>query len=76
MGNERLLRLKTGALDETRKLFGIFVYLWVLLSLFSLHKALVLNDESLIYHQGLLLSMHWPWQRSCWSQRFFISETI
>src|ERR1700730_15166289 len=55
MVNERLLRLKMGAIDETRKLFGIFIYLWVLLSLFSLHKALVLNDESLIYHQGYAL---------------------
>jgi len=55
MMNERLLRLKTGAIDETRKLFGIFIYLWVLLSLFSLHKALVLNDESLIYHQGFAI---------------------
>ncbi|MGB6698295.1 MAG: DUF1810 domain-containing protein [Methylocella sp.] len=55
MANERLLRLKTGAIDETRELFGIFIYLWVLLSLVSLHKALVLNDESLIYHQGFAL---------------------
>lgn len=52
MANERLLRMKIGAIDETRKLFGIFIYLWVLLSLFSLHKALILHDESLIYHQG------------------------
>src|SRR3984893_18013259 len=55
MVNERLLRLKTGAIDETRKLFGIFFYLWVLLSLFSLHKALILNDESLMYHQGFAI---------------------
>ncbi len=55
MVSERLLRLKTGAFDETRKLCGIFIYLWVLLSLFSLHKALVLNEESLIYHQGFAL---------------------
>ncbi|MGH6845967.1 MAG: DUF1810 domain-containing protein [Methylocella sp.] len=55
MVNERLLRLKTGAIEETRKLFEIFIYLWVLLSLFSLHKALVLNDESLIYHQGFAI---------------------
>ena len=32
MVNERLLRLKTGAIDESKKLFGIFIYLWVLLS--------------------------------------------
>jgi uncharacterized protein (DUF1810 family) len=55
MVSERLLRLKTGAIDETRELFGIFIYLWVLLSVFSLHKALVLNDESLIYHQGFAI---------------------
>ncbi len=55
MANERLLRLKTRAIDETRELFWIFIYLWVLLSLFSLHKALVLNEESLIYHQGFAL---------------------
>jgi len=52
MVNERLLRLKTGAIDEAKKLFGIFIYLWVLLSLFSFHKALVLNEENLIDHQG------------------------
>jgi uncharacterized protein (DUF1810 family) len=55
MGNERLLRLKTGAIDESRELFGIFIYFWVLLSVFSLHKALVLNEESLIFHQGFAL---------------------
>src|ERR1700730_12838247 len=55
MMNERLVRLKSGAIDETRKLFGIFIYLWVLLSLFSLHKALILNEESLIYNQGFAL---------------------
>src|ERR1700730_5776318 len=55
MVSARLLRLKTGAIDETRELFGIFIYLWVLLSLFSLHKALVLNEESLVYHQGFAL---------------------
>jgi hypothetical protein len=52
MSDGRLNRLKSGAIDETKKLFGIFLYFWILLSLFSLHKALVLNDESLVYHQG------------------------
>jgi biotin carboxyl carrier protein len=55
MVNDRLHRLKTGAIDETRKLFGIFIYLWVLLSLFSFHKALVLHEEYLIYDQGFAL---------------------
>jgi HlyD family secretion protein len=55
MVHERLHRLQTGAIKETRKLFWIFLYLWVLLSLFSFHKALILNEESLIYHQGFAL---------------------
>ena len=55
MVHDQLHHLKTGAIDETRKLFGIFIYFWVLLSLFSFHKALVLNEENLIYHQGFAL---------------------
>ena len=55
MVNDQLRRVRTGAIDETRKLFGIFIYLWVLLSLFSFHKALVLNEEYLIYDQGFAL---------------------
>jgi biotin carboxyl carrier protein len=55
MVNDRLRRLRTGAIDETRKLFWIFIYLWVLLSLFSFHKALVLNEEYLIYDQVFAL---------------------
>jgi hypothetical protein len=55
MMNERLSRVKTGAIDETRKLFWIFLYLFVLLSLFSFYKALILNEETLIYHQGFAL---------------------
>ena len=38
MVNDQLHHLKTGAIDETRKLFGIFIYFWVLLSLFSFIK--------------------------------------
>jgi len=63
---KRPLRLKTGAINETRKLFGvnmpIFIYLWVLLSLFSFREALVSNEQSLIYHQGFALinALAWP----------------
>ena len=48
-------RMKTAAFDETRKLFWIFLYLWVLLGLFSFQKALILNEENLIFHQGFTL---------------------
>ena len=55
MVNDRLRRLKTGAIEETKKLFGISIYFWVLLSLFSFHKALVLKEEYLLYDQGFAL---------------------
>lgn len=55
MASDRLHRLQTKAIEETRKLFGIFLYLWVLLSLFSFHKALVLKDEYELYDQGFAL---------------------
>jgi HlyD family secretion protein len=55
MANDRLHRLKSGAIEETRKLFWIFLYLWVLLSLLSLHKGLVLKEEYLLYDQGFAL---------------------
>jgi RND family efflux transporter MFP subunit len=55
MMNETLNRLKTRAIDEARKLFWIFLYLFVLLSLFAFYKALILNEQTLIYHQGFAL---------------------
>jgi hypothetical protein len=55
MDNDRVRRLKTTAVGEAKNLFGIFVYLWILLSLFSLHKALLLHQESLTYQQGFAL---------------------
>src|SRR5580704_7387338 len=47
MVSERLRRLKTGAIDETRELFGIFIYLWVLLSLFSHQGFAIINALAL-----------------------------
>jgi hypothetical protein len=55
MVNERLDRLKAGAIDETKKLFGVFVYLWVLFTLFSIHKAFIFNEDILTYQQGFAL---------------------
>jgi hypothetical protein len=55
MVSDRLHHLKAKAIEETKSLFWIFLYLWVLLSLFSFHKALVLKEEYLIYDQGFAL---------------------
>ena len=55
MVSERLGRLKAGAVDETKKLLGVFLYLWILLTLFSLHEALIFNEDVLTYQQGFAL---------------------
>src|SRR5215467_6374884 len=48
----QLSSLKEKGVREARKLFWIFAYLWVLLGLFALHRAIVLNEPNLFYHQG------------------------
>ncbi len=52
---ERLYRIKTGAIEEARKMFRIFIYLWVFLSVLALHKAFVLSEDILTYQQGFAL---------------------
>ena len=47
---EHLNRVKQHGLSEIRKLFWIFLYLWVLLCLFSGHKSLVLNEQHAFFH--------------------------
>jgi hypothetical protein len=59
MLNERFNRIKQKGIEEARKLFWIFVYLWALLSLFAVHKALVLNEPSLFYHGGFAVINAW-----------------
>ena len=59
MVNDRLGRLKALAIDETRKLFQIFLYIWILLSLFSLHKALIFNEYILTYQLGCAFINAW-----------------
>jgi hypothetical protein len=59
MVNDRLGRVKALAIDETRKLFNIFLYIWILLSLFSLHKALIFNENILTYQLGCAFINAW-----------------
>jgi hypothetical protein len=40
---------------ENKKFFGVFVYLWVLLTLFSLHTAFIFNESMLTFKQGFAL---------------------
>jgi hypothetical protein len=50
--NEQINRTKARIVAEGKQLFWIFIYLWVLLGLFSIHKSIVLHERNLIYHQG------------------------
>jgi hypothetical protein len=52
MRKEQISRITEKGLAEGKEFFWIFVYLWVLLGLFAIHKAIILNDADLIYHQG------------------------
>jgi hypothetical protein len=45
-------QIKAKGIAEGRELLWIWVYLWVLLGLFSIHKSIVLGEQNLIYHQG------------------------
>ena len=47
------------SLTEARKLFWVFLYLWVLLGLFAIHKSIVLNEQNLFYHQGFAIINAW-----------------
>jgi hypothetical protein len=59
MSNEILNRVMLRGLAEGKKLFWIFLYLWILLGLFSVHKSLVLNEQHLFYHQGFAVINAW-----------------
>lgn len=53
--NDRIERAKTRVVDETKKLLGVFLYLWALLTVFSLHKAFIFNEDIFTYQQGFAL---------------------
>lgn len=47
--------LKERAVNEAKRFVIIFLYLWVLFSLFALHKSTILNEPSLILGQGFAI---------------------
>jgi hypothetical protein len=59
MLSERLDRVKQKSLAEGRKLLWIFLYLWVLLGLFAVHKSIVLNEPNFFYHEGFAFINAW-----------------
>jgi hypothetical protein len=59
MLNEKFNRIKRKGIEEARKLFWIFIYMWALLSLFVVHRAFVLNEPNLFYHGGFAVFNAW-----------------
>ena len=56
METERLVRFETGASDERQLVLAIFLYLGILLTLFSLHGAFIFNEDLLTYRQVIALA--------------------
>lgn len=52
MVNARLSGLTTAAVETFKRLLVIALYLGVLLSLFAIHKAVILQENNLFYHVG------------------------
>jgi hypothetical protein len=59
MSDNILSRIGRKGREEGKRLFWIFLYLWVLLGLFSIHKSLVLNEPNLFWHQGFAIINAW-----------------
>ena len=59
MLKERFSLVKQKGLEEGRKLFWIFVYLWVLLGLFAGYKSIILNEQNFFYQQGFAFINAW-----------------
>jgi hypothetical protein len=59
MSDNILSRIGRKGCEEGKRLFWIFLYLWVLLGLFSIHKSLVLNEPNLFWHQGFAIINAW-----------------
>jgi hypothetical protein len=47
--------LKQRAVNEAKRFVIIFLYLWVLFSLFALHKSIILDEPSLSLGQGFAI---------------------
>ncbi|MGH6644256.1 MAG: hypothetical protein ACRED3_16335, partial [Bradyrhizobium sp.] len=56
MSSERLQHLKERGLDEVRRFFLVFVYLWAVFGLFVLNERLILNEREISFlPQGFAL---------------------
>jgi hypothetical protein len=47
--------LREGAYREAKRYLPIFIYFWVLLALFGLHRCILLTEESILYTQAFAI---------------------
>ena len=47
--------VKDRVLAEASQFLVVFAYIWLLLGVFGLHKAIVLSDEHIVHHQGFAI---------------------
>jgi hypothetical protein len=59
MSDNILSRIGRKDREEGKRSFWIFLYLWALLGLFSIHKSLVLNEHDVFWHQGFAIINAW-----------------
>jgi hypothetical protein len=57
--NKSLGQVVAKILDQGKQLFGIALYFWLLIGIFTVFKSLVLNDQNLIFHNGFAIINAW-----------------
>jgi len=57
--NKSLGQVVEKILDEGKQLFGIVLYFWLLIGIFTVFKSLVLNDQNLIFHNCFAIINAW-----------------
>ena len=69
--NKILNRIVERSLDEGKQLLWIVIYFWVIFGVFTVFRALVLNDQNLIYHQGFAFINAWLLAKVVLTAEFF-----
>ncbi|MFY9760001.1 MAG: hypothetical protein WAK32_06380 [Xanthobacteraceae bacterium] len=74
---QMLDRIIERGLDEGKQLIWIVIYFWVLFGVFTVFRALVLNEQNLIYHQGFAFINAWLLAKVVLTAEFFqVAENL
>lgn len=56
MNESRAGRLKEVAIEETKAFLPVFLYIWILLAVFGLHRSLILSQAHIVERQGFAIA--------------------